>query len=314
MRRQITSRPKLSAKVAATTFNVVVLMSGSAQALEPGSRTALKSVKSWGYQLQNLDVRQAARMRHDLLVVDYSKNGTEAGALTWSELSQLKYKPDGTRRIVLSYLSIGEAENYRYYWKPLWQKTPPRWLGRENKQWPGNFLAKYWMPEWQEIILREKTGYLSKIISSGFDGVYLDRIDAYADWSPPAKEPRKRMIDFVAKLSRIAKSKNNDFIIFTQNAEELLTDSRYIAHIDGVAKEDMLFGAAHRSKSNSKSLRASHIKYLKIAQSNNIPVLVVEYLPSQSHKAIKVVKRIRKLKFVPYISTRKLDQLIPPPQ
>ncbi|MGI9479135.1 MAG: MJ1477/TM1410 family putative glycoside hydrolase [Hyphomicrobiaceae bacterium] len=292
----------------------VTSASANDQATGSNSGLDLQGVKSWGYQLQRLDVQQAARMPHDLLVVDYSKDGSEAGALSWSELSQLKFKPDGSRRIVLAYLSIGEAENYRYYWKPAWQKSPPSWLGRENKNWTGNFLAKYWMPEWQRIILQEESGYLSKIINRGFDGVYLDRIDAYADWQDADKDSRRKMIDFVIKLSRLAKSRAGDFLIFAQNAEELLINPRYIAHIDGIAKEDMLFGALHRSKPNPSSLQASHIKYLKIARKNKKSVLVVEYLPKHFKKRNEAVQKIRSLKFIPYISQRKLDALLLPPE
>ena len=46
--------------------------------------------------------------------------GLDANALTAADLARLRVKPDGSRRVVLSYLSIGEAENYRYYWNKSW--------------------------------------------------------------------------------------------------------------------------------------------------------------------------------------------------
>ena len=314
MTRLFASRPGLIAIILIALFNAVLVVLANGEAIGPTSKMKLGDVKSWGYQLQRLDVHKAARMPHDLLVVDYSKDGSAAGALSWSELSRLKTKPDGSRRIVLAYLSIGEAEDYRYYWKPGWQAARPSWLGSENKNWPGNFLVKYWMPEWQRIILQKETGYLAKIISRGFDGVYLDRIDAYADWKKTHKASREQMIDFVIKLSRLAKSRANDFIIFAQNAEELLTTSRYIEHIDGIAKEDMLFGASHKIEPNPSSMRASHIKYLKLARKENKTVLVVEYLPPKFEKRNKIVQQIRKLKFIQYISRRKLDALFSTPE
>ncbi|MGI9288676.1 MAG: MJ1477/TM1410 family putative glycoside hydrolase [Pseudomonadales bacterium] len=294
-------------------LSVAISTVDSASALEPGSKLALQNLKSWGYQLQRLDVQRAARMPHDLLVIDYSKDGSGAGALTWSELSQLKRKPDGTRRIVLAYLSIGEAEDYRYYWKSSWKKSAPPWLGSENKQWPGNFLTKYWMPEWQRIILSEQEGYLSKIISSGFDGVFLDRVDAHSDWSG-SQNARKEMIDFVVKLSQRAKTRQSKFLVFVQNAEELLTDRQYLKHIDGVVKEDMLYGASHKFQLNPKSLRASHINFLKIAWKQGKPVLVVEYLRAHTKKSSRAIREIRELNFTPSISQRELDDLFLPPK
>src|SRR2546421_429169 len=76
----------------------------------------LAAAKSWGYQLQELDPDEIAAVPYDMIVVDYSRNGSDALALTPEEVGLLRTKPDGGRRIVLAYLSIGEAEKYRYYW------------------------------------------------------------------------------------------------------------------------------------------------------------------------------------------------------
>jgi len=80
---------------------------------------------------------------------------------------------------VLSYMSIGEAEDYRYYWQPTWNTSKPEWLESENPDWPGNFKVKYWYKSWQEIIYGNNGSYLKKIIDAGYDGVYLDIIDAF---------------------------------------------------------------------------------------------------------------------------------------
>jgi cysteinyl-tRNA synthetase len=39
--------------------------------------------------------------------------------------------------IALAYMSIGEAEEYRFYWQPEWAYAPPAWLGPENPDWQG---------------------------------------------------------------------------------------------------------------------------------------------------------------------------------
>ncbi len=95
------------------------------------------------------------------------------------DITSLKTKPDGGRRLVIAYMSIGEAEDYRYYWKNIWNFRPPSWLGDENPEWEGNFKVHYWEQEWQEIIYGNDDSYLKKIINAGFDGVYLDIIDAF---------------------------------------------------------------------------------------------------------------------------------------
>ena len=76
-------------------------------------------------------------------------------------------------------MSIGEAEDYRYYWQTDWTSTKPDWIEAENPDWEGNYKVKYWETEWQNIIYGDSDSYLDKIISVGFNGVYLDIIDAF---------------------------------------------------------------------------------------------------------------------------------------
>src|SRR5207253_2099470 len=80
----------------------------------------LRTAKSWGYQLQNVDPGAIAGAPYDVIVIDYSRDGSQENALTADDLKKLKARPDGGRRIVLCYFSIGEAEKYRYYWRWYW--------------------------------------------------------------------------------------------------------------------------------------------------------------------------------------------------
>ena len=114
---------------------------------------------------------------YDLLILDlFFIDGTE---FSLAEINQLKNKFNGGKRLVICYLSVGEAENYRYYWQESWNINNPSWLGDENPEWKENFKVKFWQNEWQDIIYGNENSYLKKIINSGFDGVYLDIIDAF---------------------------------------------------------------------------------------------------------------------------------------
>jgi cysteinyl-tRNA synthetase len=100
-------------------------------------------------------------------------------ALTADEVASLKVKANGASRLVISYMSIGEAEDYRFYWKDEWKKDKPSWLADENPEWKGNYKVRYWQQEWQAIIYGNDASYLRLIIDAGFDGVYLDIIEAF---------------------------------------------------------------------------------------------------------------------------------------
>jgi len=113
---------------------------------------------------------------YDLLIMDYFFNDDE---FTKSELNELRSKANGGKRLLISYMSIGEAEDYRYYWQSDWNSNPPKWLDKENPNWEGNFKVKYWEQDWKNIIYGSANSYLDKIIAKGFDGAYLDIIDAF---------------------------------------------------------------------------------------------------------------------------------------
>ncbi|MGB3340624.1 MAG: endo alpha-1,4 polygalactosaminidase [bacterium] len=114
---------------------------------------------------------------YDVLIIDLFYAGDEL--LDAQDIASLKHKENGGLRLVLAYCSIGEAEDYRYYWRSEWDSNPPDWLEQENPNWPGNFLVKYWEDEWQDIIYGNEDSYVKKIIDAGFSGIYLDIIDAF---------------------------------------------------------------------------------------------------------------------------------------
>ncbi len=114
---------------------------------------------------------------YDLLVMDlFFQDGSE---FTASEIAQLRQKANGGSRLVICYMSIGEAEDYRYYWQNSWNANKPSWLRDENPDWAGNYKVAYWDESWQQIIHGNNSSYLKKILDADFDGVYLDIIDAY---------------------------------------------------------------------------------------------------------------------------------------
>ncbi|MGE0765673.1 MAG: endo alpha-1,4 polygalactosaminidase [Hyphomicrobiaceae bacterium] len=304
-----------------------------------GSTERLAGVKSWGYQLQGADPAEIAASPYDLVVIDYSRNGKDARRFTPAEVKAMQSKPDGSRRFVIAYLSIGEAEDYRYYWGRGWveaaplrqspseseTKEPPAglatvrvprlmapsWLGRENERWRGNYQVRFWYSGWQDLIMHGENSYLSRIISAGFDGVYLDRVDAYYDIERDTESAKEWMVSFVAELATIARQKKPNFIVIPQNAEELLTEQRYLAMIDGVAKEDLLYGSEGDGERNSEGRIAQSSQKLAAARAVGLTVLGVEYL-NDEQKIKKAEKELRARGMIPYFGPRGLDRMEDP--
>lgn len=254
--------------------------SGARAGGEPPGSNPLSGVRSWVYQLQGVSPAVLARSAYDMAVIDYSRDGSEKGALLPSELAMLKVKPDGGRRIVLAYLSIGEAEDYRYYWDAEWSRTMPGWVGPENPEWKGNYRVRFWEGDWQDIIYRGAGSYLDKIVAAGFDGVYLDRIDAFEEEDPDLGPSLRMlaMVQFVTALAERARSLNPGFLIVVQNGEELLENADYRQTIDGFAKEDLLFGLERDGMRNAHSDTRASLNLIALLLDSGKPVFLAEYL------------------------------------
>ncbi len=121
-------------------------------------------------------IHAIAETDYDLILIDLFFSGT---AFTSSEIEQLKTKESGASRLVIAYMNIGSAEKFRYYWKDNWGLHHPLWIRRKYEGYDDEFWVKFWKDSWQEIIYGNDDSYTRKIINSGFDGVYLDNVEAY---------------------------------------------------------------------------------------------------------------------------------------
>ena len=296
---------------------------GAAHASEP-RKGPLAGVRSWGYQLQNLDLAHLARSPHDLLVIDFSRGGGGRDeALTANEITRLKARPGQPDRIVLAYLSIGEAEVYRdywrWYWGGRWYTRPfgwflaPSWLGAENPEWRGNFAVRYWDDSWQRLILGSgpgaNDGYLDTILAAGFDGVYLDKVDASVE--AIARGRPSGQVDMRTLVRRIAekgRAKRPGFLVVPQNGEELLGDEPFVALIDGLAKEDLLYGEFKEKKANPERAVTRRLGFMAPLTVQGKTVLAVEYLDDVQHIAA-ARQRLEGFGYVPTFADRALKTL-----
>jgi cysteinyl-tRNA synthetase, unknown class len=289
------------------------LAAGWAQSAAAADRVnPFANAKTWGYQLRNLEKAQQEKIAaspYDLVVVDYARGEDRKEIpLTKEEVTRMQTRPDGSKRLVIAYLSIGETENYRYYWKKEWDKQRPAWMGKENKEWKANYLAKYWEPEWQKIIYGSPEAYVDRVLAAGFDGFYFDRVDAYYYFGDN-ELARGRMRDFISQLAKYVRAKKPDAAIMVQNAEELLDSKAYVEAIDGIAKESLLYGIKGLDRPNPADDIAEGKAFLTKAKSQGKAIFVVEYLQDKEHIA-DADKRINKeLGFALYVGTKGLAQL-----
>lgn len=216
---------------------------GESGASGPANELDWRGVNDFLYQLQNTHLQAIGETKYDLLVIDYSSDGTAEGELSAAQIAALKSSPGG-RKLVLAYMSIGEAEDYRYYWKPEWEPGNPEWLDIENPDWPGNYKVKYWHPDWQRIIFGSPDAYLDKIIGVNCDGVYLDLVDAYEYYADTRLSAEQEMVDFVLTITNYARvvRGRSTFGVFCQNGEGLYYHPEYMRAVTGIGREGTYYG------------------------------------------------------------------------
>ena len=267
-----------------------------------------ETIDDFGYWLDDIDKDDIENSKYDLIIMDYSSDGTDENEFSKEDIEDMKSSGD-KEKILLSYISIGEAENYRFYWNESWDKDQdgipdwgaPAWLDIENPDWEGNYKVKYWISDWQKIIF----SYLDKVMLSGFDGIYMDIIDAYEYYEDTLINADWLMMDFVMNISLYSKNKKGgDFIIFAQNGEELLKNSTYLDVIDGIGREDLFYDG---DETTDEDWRDHIIENLNIALEKDKVVLIIDY------PILNEIYNFYRLcvdnGFLPYSAERDLDSL-----
>ena len=143
----------------------------------------LSDAKNYLYLINPVDLRTKhlfikaiQATNYDMITIDLFYNEK---SLTAEDVAKLKTKANGGKRLIISYVNIGAAENWRYYWKRNWQLNDPVWLKKKYAGYDDEFYVQYWHEDWKKIIYGNPDSYVKKIIDAGFDGAFLDNVEAY---------------------------------------------------------------------------------------------------------------------------------------
>jgi cysteinyl-tRNA synthetase len=255
-------------------------------------------------------------------------------------ISALRTAADGSTRLLIAYVDIGQAEDYRTYWGEGWvaptetEPGDPDFLVTIDPDgWSGNYPVAYWDSRWQELWIGED-GIIAQLATHGFDGIYLDWIEAYDDEKVieraevAGKDAPDEMVSFISRLKEAGQSITPDFLVIAQNAPYLLDDATddYASKIDALAVEDTWFGGdgdagwddpdagdianSYADDYSTDALLTQYDRYLALDK----PVFTVDYCISESN-ASWVYAESRAHGFVPLVTRVPLSELTetPPP-
>ncbi len=215
----------------------------------PG-RSRLADVTHWLYlidvDLKPETVDRITASSYDMVVIDFITSEAWNRDYPLAEVIDAWHTAEHPK-LVIAYIDIGEAESYRDYWHPEWGVGNPVWIaGDDPDGWEDNFPVAYWHDGWKNIWLRDG-GYLQGILDAGFDGVYLDWVEAYSDENVleiaqvDGVDAVQEMIWWVGDIADYLRTQRADFIVIAQNAAELVAHDDYVAIIDAIAQEQVWF-------------------------------------------------------------------------
>lgn len=338
---------------------LLVLCSHPATAQDIAAPMSLSNVRFWAYQIQGLTdpgaIEALAASRYDMLVIEPTRTDWTSDDRSFDApgaVARLKASPasDGVhRKLVIAYIDIGQAEDWRWYWswsreRPRDGRIPPDWpgyvLAPDPDGWEGNYVVRYWDPAWKALLLqglepspsltrgRAWNSVLDEVLRDGFDGVYLDWVEAYehelvmAAAESEGRDPAQEMVRLIREIRDYGRERDPDFLVIQQNAAWLLDERPELASvIDAVAQECVFFESAATDDwddpagcdtPTNPELSAEYVEALAMYHDAGIPVFDAEYACARADEAYA---RAAALGFVPYCTRSSLGRLsdTPPP-
>ncbi len=268
-----------------------------------------REVKSWVYQLtgyKNNRLDELAASKFDLAVIDLARDGG-GGYWTAEEISHVRQ----SGKFVLAYFEIGAIEEYR----PEWKQVPEDLKAGTVGGWPRERYVKYWDERWWPVV----QGRVERALAAGFDGAYLDLVTAYEEIKVTdvgREDLASRMVELIARLSQYAKAGKPEFKVVPQNCPELYTwsfwqpkpNEKYLQAIDGLGIEEPFY-LAHDKPADKAWCKENRENALAILKAGKL-VLGVDYARTAKCAADAYAKQ-RAIGFVPYVSVRSLNIILP---
>lgn len=282
---------------------------------DKGREQRLNEAQTWMYQIQELNEPGAlatlAATNYPLLVLEPGQNFTDSPYNMAEIISTLRTAPDGTERLLLAYVDIGQAEDYRDYWQSNWVAPtadeggdPEFLLTIDPDGWSGNYVVAYWDTRWKDM-WTGPNGIVAELAEAGFDGIYMDWVEAYDDEgvialaSDSGLNEAEEMLKFIEEMDAAGEAVSEDFLIVAQNAPYLIDEDPtwYGEIINALAVEDTWWhgdgdvpwddpraGDLHERHEGDYTTPARLAQYKQYTD-RGIPVFTVDYCLSEANAA-----------------------------
>ncbi len=215
--------------------------------------------------------------------------------------------PQNTRTLYIGYVSLGEAEKFRWYWPEIEGRDYILW---ENENWKDDFLIDIRSEEWQDFLIKR---IIPKIINKGYEGLFFDTIDTPIFLEEKDKEKFAGSIAAMAGLIRRIRETFPELVLVSNNgirAVEAIGPFIDIFVLESLyTTYDFSSKAYGRADSSWRDLRLDWLSIHEGVTAGK-PILVIDYMkPGDKTLAGFSKQECDKHGFIPYHTTVDLHEL-----
>jgi uncharacterized protein (TIGR01370 family) len=215
------------------------------------------------------------------------------------------------KKTVIGYISLGEVENYRDYYKAVEKEGI---LYEKNPNWPDSRYIDVRDQRWTKRVVEE---LIPRILHKGFEGIFIDTLDNPAELERRDPAKFKGMTAAAANLVRAIRRQYPGIYIMLNRSYEILPAVDGL--IDAVLGESVFTEIDFEKKTyrmaDARTYR-QQVEWLKAAQSRQpkLKVYTLDYwVPGDAAGVARIYAEQRSNGFIPYVSVKELDRVVKEP-
>jgi uncharacterized protein (TIGR01370 family) len=215
------------------------------------------------------------------------------------------------KKTVLGYISLGEVENYRDYYKEVEKEGI---LYEKNPNWPDSRYIDVRDARWTRRVIEE---LVPRLLHKGFQGIFIDTLDNPAELERRDPAKFKGMTEGAASLVRAIRRHYPRIYIMLNRAYEILPAVE--GEIDAVLGESVFTEIDFEKKTyrlaDAKVYR-QQVEWLQAAKSRQprLKIFTLDYWPPADAAGVaRIYAEQRKNGFIPYVSVKDLDRVLKEP-
>ncbi len=234
---------------------------------------------------------------------DWRAAGQQADLVVSTDNAQLVPARSSNGPLHLVYLSVGEAEMSRWYWRKVRGRA---FLVEINPDWEKSVRVDIRDKAWRDILFEEE---VPRLLALGYQGFMLDTLDTplYLEAREPARfaGSRRALAQFVREIR-----KKFPHIVLLANGTEALAE--VAPYVDGYVTESLF--ATYDSPNQGYRRTTVAERTWRVAQVNAAlsrvwrPVFSIEYA-SDNALSDWAIRESLKHGFRPYVTNRNVDRL-----